>query len=566
MHMEPKQQLDGAHSSTRETKPRLHKGFAFFWLVPVVAAGLTAYLFYQTVQSEGTDIEITFETASGLSPGKSELHYHGVKVGIVKKVVLSDDLRSVIVHAQLEKTSNDLAKSGSEFWIVHPQISLNGVSGLDTLISGNYIEVQTTGEGKPQTKFTGLNHADGRDRMSPDMFLRLTANTMPTVGVGSPVLFRQMPVGEVVALNYDVEKHQAMVDLHIFKEYTGLIRKQTRFWNTSGIDVSMGLGGVTVRSGALDSVLFGSISLGLPDALYATSPLAAEGTEYHLFDSLNDVIEHEAQTINQSDIGVGRVLTLKMEESQGIIPQTTQLRYRGIKIGTVVALQYAPGLNGVLVKILLEPKLKNMPPDQYAALENIARENSRFILVWPEIQVKGMTKLQVPTDIVEGPYFRVEPGDGAACTDFTVTDVEEDTYRPMDGLNIVLKARQVGKLTAGAPIYYRGVRVGQVEGSGLAADGSSVQLHAVIGSDYAPLIRANTKFWNCSGISTQMSLMGGLQIKSESMASVLEGGVAFATPDNALMGAKAKAGTTFDLADKPEDAWLTWTPSIPLDR
>jgi paraquat-inducible protein B len=560
--MEPKQQPD----SLRETKPRLHKGFAFFWLVPVAAVGLTAYLFYQTINSEGTNIEITFQAAKGLVPGKSELHYHGVKVGIVKEVILSDDLRSVIVHAQLQRSSNNLAKAGSEFWIVHPQISLNGVSGLDTLISGNYIEVQTTGQGDPQTKFVGLDHADGRDQMSPDMYVRLYATNMPSVGIGSPVLFRQMPVGEVVALNYDVDHHHAHIDLHIYKEYIGLIRKQTRFWNTSGLDVTMGLSGVTVRSGSLDSVIFGSISLGLPDALYATSPLAPEGTEFQLFDSVDDVIEHEAETINDTDLGVGRVLTLKMEESQGITPQQTELRYRGIKIGTVVSVQFASGLDGVLVKILLVPKLKNMAPDLYPELQNIARQNSRFILVWPQIQLKGMTKLQVPPDVVSGPYIRVEPGDGPPCTEFSVTDIQDDTFRPMDGLNILLKAREVGKLAPGAPIYYRGVQVGQVEESGLASDGSAVQLHAVIGSEYAPLVRANSKFWNCSGITSTMSLMGGLQIKSESVTSILTGGVAFATPDNALMGPKARAGASFDLADKPDDAWLAWTPSIPLDQ
>ena len=135
----------------------------------------------------------------------------------------------------------------------------------------------------------------------------------------------------------------------------------------------------------------------------------------------------------------------------------------------------------------------------------------------------------------------------------------------MDGLHIVLKAHQVGKLAAGAPVYYRGVQVGQVEGSALASNGSVVQVQAVIGLEYAPFIRANTKFWNCSGISTQLTLMGGFQAKSESMTSVLERGVAFATPDNAQMGARAGGGTSFELADKSDDAWLKWQPTIPLN-
>jgi paraquat-inducible protein B len=146
-----------------------------------------------------------------------------------------------------------------------------------------------------------------------------------------------------------------------------------------------------------------------------------------------------------------------------------------------------------------------------------------------------------------------------------VTEIDDDTYHAMEGLHITLKTPRVGKLVAGSPVYYRGVRVGQVEGSSLSSDGRAAQLRIVVGDDYATLIRANTKFWNCSGISTNMSLLGGMQVTSESVASVLEGGVAFATPDNAQMGARASSGATFDLADKSEDAWLKWQPTIPIN-
>jgi len=523
--------------------------------VPVAAVALTAYLFYQTIEAQGSTIEITFDASQGLVPGKSELHYHGVKVGLVQKVKLSEDFKSVVVEAQLDRTADHLALSDSEFWIVHPQISLSGISGLDTLISGNYIEIVTGGKGTPTTKFVGLNHPNGRDPMSPDMFLRLTCNKMPSVGVSSPILFRQMQVGEVVGINYDVNARQAHIDIHIYKEYTGLIREETRFWNTSGLDVSMGLSGVTVKSPSLDSILFGSISMGITDELLNTSPAAPDGTEFQLFDSVQEMIAHEAETINKADIGVGVVLTLHMAQSQGITAETTELKYRGLAVGKVVSAQLAPDFSGVLVKVLVSPKF-----------QSLAKANSRVVLVWPQIQIKNVSTIQVPPDLVQGPFFRLEPGDGAPCTDFAVTETDEGTYHPMDGLQLVLKTGRIGKLIAGSPVYYRGVNVGQVETSGLAPDGRTAQLRIVVASDYAPLVRANTKFWNCSGIATSLSLLGGMQVKSESVSSVLEGGIAFATPDNAQMGARASSGATFDLADQSEDAWLKWQPNIPLNQ
>ena len=552
--MEPNSRTETSTTAPRETKPRPNRSFAFFWLVPLAAVGLTAYLFYQTIQAEGTLIEITFPTAAGLNPGKSELHYHGVKVGLVKKVTLSEDLRSVIVTAQLDSTANYLAKSDSEFWIVHPQISLSGVSGLDTLISGNYIEVITGGKGSAQTKFTGLSHPNGQDPMSSDMFLRLYSTRMPSVGVNSPILFRQMPIGHVVGLNYDVAKHQAQIDIHIYKEYIGLVRQETRFWNTSGLDVAVGLNGVSMKSPSLDSILFGSISMGLPDALMDTSPAVPDGSEFQLFDSMEQMIAHEAEAINKSDIGVGLVLTLKMAQSQGITPETTELKYRGIKVGTVIVVQLAPDLNGVQVKILLNPKF-----------QSLAKSNSSIVLVWPQIQIKGVSQIQLSPDLVHGPYLRIEPGDGDPCTEFAVTETVDDTFKAMDGLHLYLNTPRVGKLVAGSPVYYRGVRVGQVESTALAANGHAARLRIVVGDEYAPLVRANTKFWNCSGISTSLSLMGGFQAKSESMTSVMEGGIAFATPDNAQMGPRATQGSSFDLADQSEDGWLKWQPTIPLN-
>ncbi len=568
MHLEPKPQTDTPPPRPPVTKPRPHRGFSFFWLVPVLAVALSGYLFWETMDAKGQILEVAFENARDLVAHKTQLRYHGVKVGTVTHVKLNSDFKHVNVTIQLEKNADSLAVKGSQFWIVYPEFSLaGGMSGLDTIINGNYIDMIAGEVGAvPQTEFVGLNRPPSQDPSSADLFLRLAATTMPSVGMDSPIYFRQMKIGKVTDLSYDVQAHQAYVEIRVFKDYKSLVQKETRFWNTSGLDVTVGLSGMTVRSSSLASVIFGSITMGIPDQLVGKSPVVAEGTEFKLFDSLEQVITNEAETINNSEIGIGLVLTLHMPDTQGISLDRTEVRYRGVKVGSVVSVKLAPDSKAVLVKVLLSPRLDNFAHINLSQIRGIAKQGTRFVLVWPKIKIQTFSQIKLPPDIVQGPYLRVEPGEGEECTDFTVTQVEDETYHPMEGLRLMLSARQVGKLTPGSPVYYRGVKVGQTESSGLAADGSSVMIRAIIQDEYAPLVRANTRFWNTSGISTSISLMGGLQVKTESLESVLEGSVAFATPDNATMGGKVKSGTVFELAEKPEEPWLKWQPSIQLDR
>jgi paraquat-inducible protein B len=556
--------MESAKTPTKAT-PHEKRGISFFWIVPVLAVALTAYLFYQTMQGQGTTITITFATAKELVPDKTELHFHGVKVGVVKSVELSPDFKSVIVKAQLDRDANDLARKGTEFWIVHPQIGINGISGLDTLISGNYIQVQQ-GNGDPETEFTGLESPSKQDPNSPDLFIQLQAATMPSVGMDSPIVYKKVVVGNVEDLNYDVAQHKAIISIRIYEKYKDLVRQDTHFWNTSGIDVSMGLSGVTVRSDSLSSMIFGSISMGIPDALLADSPTVADGTTFQLFDSLKEAVAMDAESINKTTSSIGQVLTLHLKDGTGIVAGKTNVVYRGVDIGDVVSIDLAPDLQGVVVKVLFINNIKSFAPDaNQAKVQGFARANTRFLLVWPQLKVKDLTHVQVDPDVVGGPYFRVEPGDGAPCTDFAVSDIVNDSYHPMDGLVVSLHAAQVGTLRPGAPVYYRGVPVGQIENSHLADDATTVDIRAVIQPEYAALVRSNSQFWNSTGLVSKINIWGGVKVNTQPPGDSLEGSVSFATPDNLTMAGRANSGTVFPLADKADDAWLKWQPKISLN-
>jgi paraquat-inducible protein B len=129
---------------------------------------------------------------------------------------------------------------------------------------------------------------------------------------------------------------------------------------------------------------------------------------------------------------------------------------------------------------------------------------------------------------------------------------------PRPGTMVVLSAPQLGSINAGDPVYYREVQVGEVRATDLADDAGAAQVHALIWQRFAPLVQEGTMFWNASGLHFHAGLFSGATLDLESLAALLAGGVAFATPDQE--GTPVKDGSQFVLHDQPDQAWLAWRP------
>ena len=133
-------------------------------------------------------------------------------------------------------------------------------------------------------------------------------------------------------------------------------------------------------------------------------------------------------------------------------------------------------------------------------------------------------------------------------------------------LKVILTADQLGSITKGNNVYYREIVVGNVSGYELAETGDHVLITVDIQHRFAPLVRENSVFWNASGIDVHFGLFSGAEIHTESLKSILGGGIAFATPDNKAMGKPAKPNAMFPLHPKVKDQWLKWKPKIRLEK
>ena len=256
--------------------------FSAIWIVPILAILVAIGVAWERIASEGPTITITLKSADGIEAGKTFVKYKEVNIGQVTAVRLSDDTKGVEVTARIAKSAAPLMVEDARFWIVRPRISISGVSGLSTLISGNYIGFEAGKSTEKSRRFTGLDVPPIITGGMPGRVFVLQASNLGSLGIGSPIYYRRLPVGQVVAYDLTPDGSSVMIRVFVNEPYDKFVVRDTRFWNASGVDVSFTANGLDVRTQSLVSLLEGGIAFETPPAYASTSQAAAE-TVFTLF-------------------------------------------------------------------------------------------------------------------------------------------------------------------------------------------------------------------------------------------------------------------------------------------
>lgn len=247
----------------------------------------------------------------------------------------------------------------------------------------------------------------------------------------------------------------------------------------------------------------------------------------------------------------GPEITVEFNDGTGVEANKTTLDHKGVTVGTVREVELKPDGSGVIVHLRL---------DRAAAW--LAKADSQFWIARPEIGLSGVRGLDL---LLTGAQLAVRPGGGATATHFKGLDRPPARENASAGRAFYLEAEQLGSLNPGAPVFFREFKVGAVETSRLADDAASVLVRIRIYTPYLNLVRANTRFWNAGGVSMKVNLLGA-QVKSTSLESIFQGGVAFATPeDRGGLAPLAPEGTHFQLHAEADKDWLKWRPTIPIE-
>ena len=244
------------------------------WIIPIIAALVAVGIAVQRIRSEGPTIEIIFSAAEGIEAGKTLVKYKDVVIGRVTAVELTNDFAKVRVTAKIAKHAAGLMVDDASFWIVQPTVSLSGISGLGTLLSGNYIGFRPGKSAQSQSYFTGLDVAPViTDERGGTFALR--ANDLGSLEIGSPVYYRRLPVGQVIAYELAPDGNTVQIKVFIKAPYDTYVYPETRFWNASGVDVSVGADGVNVRTESLVALLIGGLAFDIPPFEPPSAPAAA---------------------------------------------------------------------------------------------------------------------------------------------------------------------------------------------------------------------------------------------------------------------------------------------------
>jgi paraquat-inducible protein B len=256
----------GPGGGAREAVVSQKRGFSIVWLIPLVAAAIGAYLAYDAFASSGPTITITFQTAEGLTAGKTKVEFKAVDAGTVNSVHVSEDLDHVVVTCSMVKETGHILTEGARFWVVRPRVGAGGITGLGTLVSGAYIAMSPgPPDGKRARKFKGLEAPPIAPEDAPGLKIVLHAEALGGVDVGSPILFRQEQVGQVEGHRLAEDGKSVQLDLYIDEEHKQLVTTSSRFWNASGISANLGLKGFHVHTESLQALLAGGVGFATPD-------------------------------------------------------------------------------------------------------------------------------------------------------------------------------------------------------------------------------------------------------------------------------------------------------------
>ncbi|MHC8320507.1 PqiB family protein [Pseudomonas sp. GB2N2] len=303
-------------------------GVSLVWIVPIVAVLVGISLVVHSILQEGPTITVTFKTGSGLTANKTEVKYRNVVIGHVSDVELSDDQKSVNATIKLAKQAETFTREDSQFWVVRPRIGAGGVSGIDTLLSGDYIGAdigQANGRAK---NFTGLENPPPITYGEPGKRFTLHTQDLGSLDIGSPVYFRKIPVGQVVAYALDSDGKGVNIEVFIHSPNDAFVTENTRFWNASGVDVSVGANGFSVKTESLSSILVGGIAFRAPE-YSPNDALAAEEKAFDLFE--------DQQTALAPPNGKAQYLSLRFDQALRGLKVDAPVEFLGVEIGRVVS-------------------------------------------------------------------------------------------------------------------------------------------------------------------------------------------------------------------------------------
>ena len=307
------------------------KNWSPVWIFPIVTALIGAWILFYHYSHQGPEVTLITTNAEGIEGGKTTIKSRSVDVGVVMSTTLTDDLTHVEIKARLNSGMEKLLHKDSVFWVVKPQIGREGISGLGTLLSGAYIELQPGSKGPEPSNYQLLDAPPLAPPDAKGIRVVLDSKKAGQLNPGDPVLFRGYRVGSVETSTFDPKNRSISYQLFISAPNDRLVTSNVRFWKDSGVAMDLTSAGMRVEMGSLATLFSGGVSFDVPEGVDLGQPIV-EKTEFKLYD--------DQKSIQDSLYTQHIDYLMFFKDSVRGLQVGAPVEFRGIRLGTVAQVPY----------------------------------------------------------------------------------------------------------------------------------------------------------------------------------------------------------------------------------
>ncbi len=470
------------------------------------------------------------------------LSYHGIEIGQVSAYTINQDKKSFTIDVMIDPKYKKLVNASSLFYQqsgIEVKAGMDGfdlrTGGLESVLRGGLaVETPDFSAKKSLKKVYKLYHdyaqlQDKKYLSKEGVHITLVADSMGSLKEGSPIYYKQIKVGKILSYRWDSKAKKVFLKAFVTKEYAGEVKNNSLFYIASGIDAKFGLDGVEINTESLETVLTGGVAFYTP--VSQEGKTARNNEQFKLYATKSKAMNKYVDIIVHST------------DSHGLVAGNLVM-YKSVIIGHVSDVRLAKENVELNVKI----------DSNYAYL---LKEDTLF---WPEAFEMSLQGIQNFSAALKGNFIALKEGESQKDEDyFVLLSKKPSAHFNEKGLRVVVKAERLGGIKEETPLYYRQIKIGSVSQYRLSDDATGVDIELFIEPCYAHLIRGNSYFYNTGGIGVEVGLFSA-KVKTETLDSILTGGIAVVTPNDYTD--PAKESQLFTLHDDLDERALNWAPKL----